>query len=286
MDHESLLALYDRRRGHARAFNDELSRSAGKEALATAGRRLGILRKGVFVFDNEQEMAVLSDACLYAVRDAAGENSVQRTARSGRYAAGSPEQEVLDAMSRARFSLFTLGDSAPGVWIEATDVFTGASCRIVDRGLSITPCPMFATRLVDYPEFSMTTGAGMPVATERTFWNLTKALDAKGISPAVLRSPDLPVKVRDDFYYAATAHLLRAGVLRTTRYIDPTNPTEVAELAAETGEGLFLDEDDDAHGPWEIEAPQTPVRRESPKVGRNDPCPCGSGKKYKKCHGA
>ncbi len=29
-----------------------------------------------------------------------------------------------------------------------------------------------------------------------------------------------------------------------------------------------------------------PVRRESPKVGRNDPCPCGSGQKFKKCHGA
>ncbi len=28
------------------------------------------------------------------------------------------------------------------------------------------------------------------------------------------------------------------------------------------------------------------VRRAQPKVGRNDPCPCGSGKKYKKCHGA
>ncbi|HKA88981.1 MAG TPA: preprotein translocase subunit SecA [Haliangiales bacterium] len=28
------------------------------------------------------------------------------------------------------------------------------------------------------------------------------------------------------------------------------------------------------------------VRRAEPKVGRNDPCPCGSGKKYKKCHGA
>ena len=26
-----------------------------------------------------------------------------------------------------------------------------------------------------------------------------------------------------------------------------------------------------------------PVRRDTPKVGRNDPCPCGSGKKYKKC---
>jgi uncharacterized protein len=27
----------------------------------------------------------------------------------------------------------------------------------------------------------------------------------------------------------------------------------------------------------------SPVRRHAPKVGRNDPCPCGSGKKYKKC---
>ena len=29
----------------------------------------------------------------------------------------------------------------------------------------------------------------------------------------------------------------------------------------------------------------TPVKRTQQKVGRNDPCPCGSGKKYKKCHG-
>ena len=32
--------------------------------------------------------------------------------------------------------------------------------------------------------------------------------------------------------------------------------------------------------------PPTTVRRQTPKVGRNDPCPCGSGKKYKKCCGA
>jgi uncharacterized protein YecA (UPF0149 family) len=28
-----------------------------------------------------------------------------------------------------------------------------------------------------------------------------------------------------------------------------------------------------------------PIKRKVAKVGRNDPCPCGSGKKYKKCHG-
>jgi len=38
------------------------------------------------------------------------------------------------------------------------------------------------------------------------------------------------------------------------------------------------------HGPQEAQKIET-VRREGAKVGRNDPCPCGSGKKYKKCHG-
>jgi len=32
--------------------------------------------------------------------------------------------------------------------------------------------------------------------------------------------------------------------------------------------------------------PRAPIRRAEVKVGRNDPCPCGSGKKYKHCHGA
>ena len=35
----------------------------------------------------------------------------------------------------------------------------------------------------------------------------------------------------------------------------------------------------------EIALPKITIRRETPKVGRNDPCPCGSGKKFKNCHG-
>lgn len=53
--------------------------------------------------------------------------------------------------------------------------------------------------------------------------------------------------------------------------------TAEAELAAmEAGEPL--------PSPVRAEEPQTFVR-EGAKVGRNDPCPCGSGKKYKHCHG-
>ena len=40
-----------------------------------------------------------------------------------------------------------------------------------------------------------------------------------------------------------------------------------------------------AEAPPQPVSPQ-PVTRAQPKVGRNDPCPCGSGKKYKQCHGA
>ncbi|HEX8588236.1 SEC-C metal-binding domain-containing protein [Pseudomonas sp.] len=40
------------------------------------------------------------------------------------------------------------------------------------------------------------------------------------------------------------------------------------------------------HGPHCNHAPQEPVRNTLKDVGRNDPCPCGSEKKFKKCHGA
>jgi preprotein translocase subunit SecA len=41
---------------------------------------------------------------------------------------------------------------------------------------------------------------------------------------------------------------------------------------------------DEALGQEDDAKPQ-PVERTTPKIGRNDPCPCGSGKKYKHCHG-
>ncbi len=41
---------------------------------------------------------------------------------------------------------------------------------------------------------------------------------------------------------------------------------------------------DDPQGQEQAAAPQT-FTRDQPKVGRNEPCPCGSGKKYKQCHG-
>ncbi len=57
----------------------------------------------------------------------------------------------------------------------------------------------------------------------------------------------------------------------------PTAPPP-AQLEAPAGESVTPAED--------VSLPKVTIRREAPKVGRNDPCPCGSGKKFKHCHGA
>jgi curved DNA-binding protein CbpA len=71
-------------------------------------------------------------------------------------------------------------------------------------------------------------------------------------------------------------------------YLDALNPKKEEFLLDKyaaihrkinPGYKFYYDGDDDVED-------ITPFKRESPKIGRNDPCPCGSGKKYKKCCGA
>ncbi len=49
--------------------------------------------------------------------------------------------------------------------------------------------------------------------------------------------------------------------------------------------GYSAEEDAEPPSPVPNGVPVMQVTRDIPKVGRNDPCPCGSGKKYKHCHG-
>ena len=62
--------------------------------------------------------------------------------------------------------------------------------------------------------------------------------------------------------------------------------TQKGEDHSHREKSLFERED----GQWRFvtgdELKNPTVRYEIPKPGRNDPCPCGSGKKYKKCHGS
>jgi len=70
---------------------------------------------------------------------------------------------------------------------------------------------------------------------------------------------------------------------RTARAVGPTD-APAASPAAAAPQPVAPPEA--APGEQEIVLPSVTIRRETPKVGRNEPCPCGSGKKFKACHGA
>ncbi|WP_276609637.1 DUF1186 domain-containing protein [Phragmitibacter flavus] len=62
---------------------------------------------------------------------------------------------------------------------------------------------------------------------------------------------------------------------------------EIGKDSAGNDFGLFDEETvlPPSYAPSAFESVTQPIRNEAPKIGRNDPCPCGSGKKYKKCCG-
>ncbi|MDQ6964206.1 MAG: preprotein translocase subunit SecA [Mariprofundales bacterium] len=60
---------------------------------------------------------------------------------------------------------------------------------------------------------------------------------------------------------------------------------EIEEPEPEPEQEMLFIHGGDAFADNGADEPVQTVRRNHPKVGRNDPCPCGSGKKYKQCHG-
>ncbi|MDB5816997.1 MAG: secA, partial [Rhizobacter sp.] len=76
-------------------------------------------------------------------------------------------------------------------------------------------------------------------------------------------------------------------VLMTVKVQSQEDVAAAAEAIEEQAENFthvsYTHPSDDGSGATSVDAP--PLADEVPKVGRNDPCPCGSGKKYKLCHG-
>ncbi len=133
----------------------------------------------------------------------------------------------------------------------------------------------------------------------------------KGIYEQLLANPDEEVKGTVN----ELAEKYGVEVLTMVGFLDGINdslkePNPIEEMEGDTVVSLAFDKEKlyknmvDAKADWLYELPQwndifTPERqkelykeqkqsgtiRKEKKIGRNDPCPCGSGKKYKKCCG-
>jgi preprotein translocase subunit SecA len=78
---------------------------------------------------------------------------------------------------------------------------------------------------------------------------------------------DLFASMIDRVKFDAIGHLFRIQAIRQEPIVRPSSPPILS------APGLAP------------HAVPSPAHRDKERVGRNDPCPCGSGKKYKKCHG-
>ena len=77
---------------------------------------------------------------------------------------------------------------------------------------------------------------------------------------------------------------IKIDVVKILTHLQGPQKVERKQTVKITGEGLKQDRETAVPNKSQ-NAPNTPVKNEGPQVGRNDQCPCGSGKKYKQCCG-
>jgi uncharacterized protein len=78
-----------------------------------------------------------------------------------------------------------------------------------------------------------------------------------------------------------SGHARDAAMESGEKWVDPADERRMMKAARDSLLDVILDN----RAYWFGRSIPDPIRRESPKVGRNEPCPCGSGKKFKHCHG-
>ena len=103
--------------------------------------------------------------------------------------------------------------------------------------------------------------------------------DGVGLRGYAQKNPLTEYKKEGFEMFSKMMHQIREGV---TEYLFKVQIEEGSEFSAEQNQQKKMVEH---RGASSEESKPLTVRRDDKKVGRNDPCHCGSGKKFKKCHG-
>jgi SEC-C motif-containing protein len=247
---------YKRLRSLGKDLNHRMVQTIPRETTYAVGEAIGILHKGVLVFQTEDMSGVLMDCCLYDW-PLAGKSCVQRYAETHTLMPSSDEHELLQAYLRAEYRILVPKALWRGAGVYFTDAFSEDQFFVMDVGLSqspLNPKVAWASRIIPLGAYWMTGGVGLPMTTE-----------ARQIAYRRLAAEG----VLED----GTITDRRRMALVTVR---TCLETEAAEHVAYEDPGGRARDNTAGHAP----------RRSIPAPGRNDPCSCGSGKKYKKCCGA
>jgi SEC-C motif len=249
--HAEKLARYQHLRRVGVELNNHLVKRLDKSIFDEGGKKLGMLKRGVLVLDTEDQINVLMDFCLHDLRRD-GINEIERFWRESPPAPDSDEWILIQALRKARYSLYAVESKVPGVGIQIRDLMRDDTQFVMDVGLSrsVRVGSVMAARIMTPDGIGMTTGAGLPAGDIETtnHINFLEALKVAGSN-----SGSLTPSESSEFAAVVIRTLLSQGAAERVRYENPN--------------------------------PLPPAQPESQRIGRNDPCHCGSGKKFKRCCG-
>jgi hypothetical protein len=260
---KDIVAHYQRLRRIRLRLNNELVRRLSRDVLNDGAKRIGILRGGTFVFDNEDEASVLMDYCIYDVYRK-GRNAVEQYLCDCPPDPDSDETACLRAMQHATYALVAVLRVEPGVGCQVRNLFTGETRLLVDMGFSETAQPgaVLATRLLDFGGFVVTGGAALPLGIldndELDEWQrkLRAGVDDDRYDPAPL--------IRTCLQRGASSNIRYEG-MNTQRRSDVGGGSPPARTSAQRRRAL--------------------AKRRASKAATNRRCSCGSGKMFKNCCG-
>jgi hypothetical protein len=250
-----LVPIYNRFRQVGVPLNHRLVKILDGETMKEGGRRLGILRNDILIFDSEDEAGVLMDYCIYNIYTD-GLNAVQRYLAESPPRRNSDEMLLLNAMLRAYYSIFQVIEVERGVGVVVQDLLRGGTSILIDISFSSIAIEglALATRAIPIEDFFMTGGAGLPV----TQAEMTKiARETKRIYHPETDLTRLTPDQESDLTALIIRTCLESGMGSRIAYEDPDHPTSPRKQSSD----------------------DRSVRGANP----NDPCPCGSGRKYKTC---
>jgi len=258
MDQAAILRDYKELRGKSIALSNRLMKTLEQDDVGAAASALGMLHGKHIDLETEDEMCVLMDYAIHSIFHD-GRNAVDRLLATDPYPEGSPELRLLRSMQRSHFTILEVTSPIPGFGVHALDGPGRTPIVLLDVGFSQTAVPgnAMATRIHSPGEgWWMSTGAGLPLNEKAAERIVRKFEDHKHRFGA---EPPPPEQER-----IIMRACIASGASRQIRY-------------ANIGETL-------TPRPPAAAGAAAPARS-APKPGRNDPCPCGSGRKYKKCCG-
>lgn len=194
-DSDTATAHYRELRARCCELNVILAKRLPRTAVPECGKKLGLVKSGTLILNNDDEIAVVYDYCIHHFRRG-GRTEVERYMEDSSTEAHPADAELLQAMRSAWFSLFRVEEISPRRGARVCDLVSGTHVDVLDSALSDTANPgtIVAGRLLPLSGFTMSTGVLIPVPEHvvenqiepviRTFFHNSPGDDSRRLAPA------------------------------------------------------------------------------------------------------